>query len=233
MSHFLLGVVLPKEVEPTRAEHYIDNVMEPYDEGCEVEEYERDCGCGDWTANRLADQLATKRTGLTWDGLREEFNRRPMAERSDQAWQDFRRPLMEATEAARAELDAKPDPDCGDCHGSGHYASTYNPDSKWDWYRIGGRWDGEIAGKPAESADGGFNFSPQHERLENNLTTVKDMVTVPFAFLTPDGEWHEQGQMGWWDVVHDGKPEDAWAKEVEQIKATYGDHYIVGVDCHI
>ncbi len=231
MSHFLLGVVLPNEVEPN--ETYIDRVMEPYDESCEVEEYERDCVCGDWEANRLADQLATKRTGLTWDGLREEFNRRPMAERSDQAWQDFRRPLMEATEAARAELDAKPDPDCSDCHGSGHYTSTYNPDSKWDRYRIGGRWDGEIAGKPADSADGGFNFSPEHERLDNNIARVKDMATVPFAILTPDGEWHERGQMGWWGIAHNEKPDDAWAREVEQIKAAYGDHHIVGVDCHI
>jgi len=25
-----------------------------------------------------------------------------------------------------------------------HYWSTYNPDSKWDWYQIGGRWRGQL-----------------------------------------------------------------------------------------
>jgi hypothetical protein len=31
------------------------------------------------------------------------------------------------------------DPKCGECKGTGIYKSTYNPNSKWDWYSIGGR----------------------------------------------------------------------------------------------
>lgn len=31
----------------------------------------------------------------------------------------------------------------------GNLLSTYNPDSKWDWYSEGGRWGGELAIKPS------------------------------------------------------------------------------------
>lgn len=30
------------------------------------------------------------------------------------------------------------------CGGTGVNPTTYNPDSKWDWYSIGGRWDGNL-----------------------------------------------------------------------------------------
>ena len=34
--------------------------------------------------------------------------------------------------------------DCEDCNGSGTSVTTYNPESKWDWYQVGGRWEGEL-----------------------------------------------------------------------------------------
>ena len=33
---------------------------------------------------------------------------------------------------------------CDECEGLGTVLSTYNPASKWDWYEIGGRWEGEL-----------------------------------------------------------------------------------------
>jgi len=35
-----------------------------------------------------------------------------------------------------------------------YYLSQYNPDSKWDWYAVGGRWAGFFKGKPG--AEGKF-----------------------------------------------------------------------------
>jgi hypothetical protein len=37
------------------------------------------------------------------------------------------------------------DKKCENCQGTGGYKSKYNPDAKWDWYQIGGRWSGEFA----------------------------------------------------------------------------------------
>lgn len=35
----------------------------------------------------------------------------------------------------------------------GNLLSTYNPNSKWDWYSLGGRWEGQLLLKNGESAD--------------------------------------------------------------------------------
>ena len=43
---------------------------------------------------------------------------------------------------------------CGqDLDDEGNTLSTYNPDSKWDWYEIGGRWSGTFILKPGESGE--------------------------------------------------------------------------------
>ena len=41
--------------------------------------------------------------------------------------------------------------------------STYNPDSKWDWYSIGGRWSGQFITKV---------FDEDHESIENGCCGV-------------------------------------------------------------
>lgn len=118
-----------------------------------------------------------------------------------------------------------------------YHWSTYNPNSKWDWYSIGGRWDGRIQGHPAESMDGGFNFGENHHRLEHNIAKLSDIINDderrPFAFVTPVGNWVERGTMGWWGIVTDeAQPED-WEKQVKAITDAYGHCKVVGLDCHI
>lgn len=38
------------------------------------------------------------------------------------------------------------DPACGECEGTGKVETTYNKKSQWDWYSIGGRWNGTLRG---------------------------------------------------------------------------------------
>lgn len=38
-------------------------------------------------------------------------------------------------------------------NGDGDLISTYNPDSKWDWYEIGGRWPSQLRLKDGTTAD--------------------------------------------------------------------------------
>lgn len=54
----------------------------------------------------------------------------------------------------------------------------------------------------------------------------------PFAIITPDGQWHEHGKMGWWAIVSD--EDDGWEEKAKSIindfrKTTTA----VIVDCHI
>lgn len=190
----------------------------------------------------------------------------------------------------------------------GDVYTTYNPNSKWDWYSIGGRFDGELE-LTDEGIDAAINYSrnpqwlkdlPRNEQVEyvkwssvtplkyvkwfvplseeekkeirrwweinidgaelkdgeekdkyffwkpewykrrykdaDTYLKVKEMVTF-FAVLTPDGEWHEPGQMGYFACAH-CEPEDElkWDFEFYDrfIKPNLGSDLICTVvDCHI
>ncbi len=107
---------------------------------------------------------------------------------------------------------------------------------KWDWWRIGGRYDGRIVFEPRQSEDG-FNFSSEYTQLIHNVAPVETLLAEGnfscFVVVTPDGEWHELGKMGWWAVIEDEKDEDEWSKEVQGLLAMHLNHFAVGVDVHI
>jgi hypothetical protein len=58
-------------------------------------------------------------------------------------------------------------------------------------------------------------------------------VYVPFAVLTPDGEWAERGEMGWWAIVTNEKDRDEWKESVAAIYEKYRGHVAVLCDLHI
>jgi len=105
----------------------------------------------------------------------------------------------------------------------GNLLSTYNPNSKWDWYEVGGRWSGSIVTNDGDEVDSwlakGVNW---------------DKTAIPFAFVDPSGKWHERGQMGWWAIVTDEKEKDEWDAEFRVFldKLDKGVTITV-VDCHI
>jgi len=87
------------------------------------------------------------------------------------------------------------------------YGYYINPNDKWDWYQIGGRWagmiklkkgaEGEIGeksfmfkGNPYE--DGGVD-SAQVKNIDEEC--LKSLIT--YAVLDEEG-WHEKSRMGWW-----------------------------------
>ena len=44
--------------------------------------------------------------------------------------------------AKKHDLYNKANPNCCSCKGTGIYRSSYNKNSKWSWWQIGGRWSG-------------------------------------------------------------------------------------------
>lgn len=103
----------------------------------------------------------------------------------------------------------------------------YTENSKWDWYRIGGRWDGYPIGDVRVSAtDGGFNFDEAHESLTYNLAHVKDALVLdhlPFCILTTEGEWIEKGFSKF------GPRQD---EDIRTILRQNSDKYLLCVDIH-
>jgi hypothetical protein len=65
--------------------------------------------------------------------------------------------------------------------------STYNPKSKWDWYQIGGRWQGELILK--QGSRGRYFREPNRDRHELSIAEQLkkevgfDVVSVDIAYL--------------------------------------------------
>lgn len=158
----------------------------------------------------------------------------------------------------------------------GNLYTTYNPNSKWDWYSIGGRWGDSLKLKTGEPCDegrvGDLDFSPDKEAYEEALRFWDACVeekTFPgsdeyrsfyrkeyyldyygsreayakstsefstFAVVTPDGEWHEKGRMGWFACSSETPDEaKAWNASYKEkfIDGADPDWILTMVDCHI
>ena len=131
--------------------------------------------------------------------------------------------------------------------------SSYNPNSKWDWYSVGNRWSNSIKTKSGEFVDickfGEIDFEPYSDNyyedgkdwLGNPCKKLKEGYewhydnkdNFPFCVVI-DGVWYEKGDMGWWGMVANEKGEEEWNGEVaallEKIPA---DADVYNVDFHI
>lgn len=55
-----------------------------------------------------------------------------------------------------------------------------------------------------------------------------------WAFLLPDGQWIERGEMGWWGMHSGDVTSTQWQESVAKIfESIPDDHYLTIVDCHI
>ena len=123
---------------------------------------------------------------------------------------------------------AKGEPDCDECKGSGITKTDYNPNGKWDGYRIGGRYDGaapQISYKENEEYD---------NRLSDNICTVSRLIRerdkTPFSILTPRS-WIPIG-----DLEKNEKrvelSDTQYMKMVNAVYNSYSRWQAVSVDCH-
>ena len=171
------------------------------------------------------------------------------------------------------------------------YGYWENPNCKWDWYQLGGRWRGSFllkeGGKKHDESEVSWAANgslPENrvdqayvkdidwdkmadESLENAIEMWKDFQEKrkadptfdgrwshgvkegkeedeeyylenswefsTFAVLK-DGEWYENGSMGWWGVVSDEKEEHSWKQEFEKLVRGLPEDTLLSVyDCHI
>lgn len=107
----------------------------------------------------------------------------------------------------------------------GNLLSTYNPNSKWDWYIIGGRWTNMITLK-----DG----TRTNQAVVKSIDFSSELRT--YAVLTPDGIWHEPGKMLMFGVSEASDEEyKKWMNETYEkiIKTADSEWTMTIVDCHI
>jgi hypothetical protein len=124
----------------------------------------------------------------------------------------------------------------------GYYA---NPHAKWDWFLLGGRWQGSLRLLPGKSGTVG-------ERSWTNMSKPDDpglcdqalcgdidwpatrSVFTPFAVIK-DGEWYEQGDSGWFDSpTASTESDEAWSAGVDALLKGVPPETLISVfDCHI
>ena len=89
--------------------------------------------------------------------------------------------------------------------------STYNPNSKWDWYSIGGRFDGDLD-LTDEGIEEAINYpnNPQwfkNMSREEQIEHVKWVNTAPLKYIkwfTPLSEEDKAELKRWWEINIDG-----------------------------
>lgn len=243
----MVWVMAPAD-EVDDAEGVAEVRLEPFSEHIQVPEYQRDCRCAEWSAHLEARRRTHEENA---DLVREikETRERFAAERAAHAsgsparepsvslseshqeyWATHIVPVMSRIKAMEQALfqsmkDSQlPDAACPDCRGTGSYASTYNPDAKWDWWEIGGRWHGDFDPTGADR---------DVLTVEEVASVIGDARVLPVAILDPAGEWHEEGSVGWFGTVSDQKAAQEWERDVDRLITGYPGHAIIVCDCHI
>jgi hypothetical protein len=249
MSHFTVTVALPPDV-PADAEKLslaLADALSPFDENTVVNRYvqytkeqliakarqDRDDYEKGWYAQYLADPEGYA-ARHPHNSLHLEYLRTVFPEKL--TWTD--------EQLYASEIDNY----VGDVGAEGEVYSTYNPQSQWDWYSVGGRWGGGWRFKSAVDYDyigtqsSAFGMSEDADKeLATDCGRVGDIAPETFdgtwGYVTLDGEWVEKAKMGWWgmsDADESESGEAKWKKHyMDWLASLPKDAWVVNVDCHI
>lgn len=206
MTHFTVAIIIAPEVADT--ENFVQQQMQPYDESIEVAPYvcyslEQAAADIAATIHRLELIISRQESFYDLDKCRANLD-------------ELRRMTPEEKYRAYCQY-------CDQFNDKGEPISRYNPVSKWDWYVIGGRWDGWINDLETD----------QHSYADNTASTEQVIARkkVPHAIITPDGVWHQRGRMGWWAIL--ATENENWDDEALRLLGKYPGHKVVLIDAHI
>lgn len=110
-----------------------------------------------------------------------------------------------------------------DVDADGNTYSTYNPDSIWDWWVVGGRWSSEYV-----SGD------------RTNVGTLRSLIKanalkrdLPRVVIDRSGALR-LGTEGWWGFTKDDVDEPTWrSKVLDRLEPHTDDELVTFIDLHI
>lgn len=258
MSHFTVLVVVDGDTKESAIESALTDILEPFDEQRETPRYrkltreeaikeererieERKRETYDkWVADPEGYEKGVSNPGhlrylKTLPKITSDGNALAVVGEEHHSFiEDYER-ITGSDEGAWQEAIRWVEPE--DVQEDGIY-STYNPNSKWDWWSIGGRWSGAFLNAvPVGKAKDYFTGEP-FTVFGNGVDILRrrDLrrPESPFAILTKNGEWHEKGQMGWFGMASNEAEQSDWDKQVADIlQKVDGKDWLVLVDCHI
>lgn len=229
MSHFVIAVALTEsEYDGGDCEYAIEEKIKLFDENMEVAPYKTECWCVNREAINESEKQAQRELGWDWKAVRERFweeNSGKSEDETDRIWGEIIKPYCDRRDKLASEhpMHNKPKDGCENCQGTGEYLTTYNPESKWDWWVIGGRWDG---------------IFEEYDRLpDKNAAYGEELVThtVCWGLVVPDhngvSRWAEKGKMGWFGMSSNNN--ENWDAIRSELFTKYKEFIFVAIDCHI
>jgi hypothetical protein len=132
----------------------------------------------------------------------------------------------------------------GQLDSQGNLWSTWNPDGRWDWWVIGGRWAGDWVLKPGatralEPQRSAFGFTeesrdPRRTDAARKGEIEPESIRPSYAYIGLDGRWNQQGRMGWFAIAADEMTDQSWAQVfAEWMQSLPADTWLVKVDAHL
>lgn len=141
MSHYGVLVALPKGTKDI--ESALAKVMEPFDENLEV---------GPYISETVDDIIKLKATRI--EHIKEQLAKsKKLTNARDLLWEKETKERLKEIEDMSDEEWYHEQTEDRILDEKGNVISTYNPDSKWDWYVIGGRWEGCIPLKNGKTSN--------------------------------------------------------------------------------
>lgn len=110
------------------------------------------------------------------------------------------------------------------CYGS---KCTSKPECHWDWWVVGGRWNGYL--KEVLATTNNPHRSKDDELLScpiQDLPHPFPAEYVPLALITPDGKWYERCEEG-------DEAKTLWAEKVRELLEQFDDAEVLVCDMHI
>ena len=97
-----------------------------------------------------------------------------------------------------------------------------NPRAEWDYWNVGGRWDGLISGHSNVYGEGLV------AKWARNTVKVSELPKdiLPDVIVTPDGCWHD-----FWNDTKNHEP-DEWDSKARLIISQHSDSLAVVIDYH-
>lgn len=234
MTHFVCGIIVPKD-EVEFAEDYIRGILERYSEEYEVKPY-----------------IETTKKGLEkkFKEWKKEMNKKLS---SSKKLEDYEKKYIENKKLKKISLKEWLGSWC-DYHNfdeNGNLLSTFNKNSFFDYYGVGGRWSGLFYGGGKES-----------EELEKNIISIKDLIKKyknkeeelnntkkriikalnneeaeynPYLIHTivVEGEVYQGRGYGWFGTYNQKIDEEKWKEKYLKFLEEHKGDFMVNLDCHI
>jgi hypothetical protein len=141
-----------------RSNQTVHELLAPYDLNLESPPRDKPCICISLAKRQRAAAQASSAIGVTFQQLQRQYREEHPEDRAQpsEGWKAFSLPWWRAfADALQADTEPEaPDPECDLCGGTGSFQTILNPNGKWDWYRVGGRYQGALTGfDPEEDPD--------------------------------------------------------------------------------